>query len=43
MKNYVKAVVLAKNSPEGSYAAGCPAKDAGFGRKTECHSCERTV
>jgi hypothetical protein len=43
MKNYVKAVVLAKNNPQGSYAAGCPAKDMGPDyASTGCKACERT-
>ena len=40
MKNYVKAMVLAKNNPQGSYAAGCPEKNAGT--PTNCHNCERS-
>jgi hypothetical protein len=38
MKNYVKAQVVAKNSPEGSYAAGCPESGTGY----YCKQCERT-
>ncbi len=38
MKTYVKAMVVAKNNPEGSYAAGCPA-DKNW---TNCKNCERT-
>jgi len=40
MKNYVKAEVVAKNNPQGSYAAGCPEK--GAGDINECKKCERT-
>jgi hypothetical protein len=44
MKNYVKAQVVAKNSPEGSYAAGCPEKNSSPGGiKSYCKNCERTV
>ena len=39
MKKYVKAKVVAKNNPQGSYAAGCPAKNSGG---DYCKSCERT-
>lgn len=40
MKKYVKAQVVAKNNPQGSYAAGCPANK----RPTHsCKSCERTA
>ena len=42
MKKYVKAQVVAKNSPEGSYAAGCPEKGTGNGAGPTCKSCERT-
>lgn len=38
MKTYKKAKVLAKNNPKGSYAAGCPPKDAPY----DCKGCERT-
>lgn len=40
MKDYNKVVILAKNSPCGSYAAGCPANNKGS--KEECRWCERT-
>ena len=40
MKKYEKAKVVAKNNPQGSYAAGCPAKNAG--QTSTCHNCERT-
>ena len=44
MKNYVKAQVVAKNSPEGSYAAGCPEKTSGINTATGgCKRCERTM
>ncbi len=46
MKKYVKVELVAKNQISGSYAAGCPAKNAdcgwlgsGFGKY--CKSCER--
>jgi len=41
MKKYVKAQVVAKNNPQGSYAAGCPAK-SGNGQAGYCKSCETT-
>jgi len=40
MKKYQKPKVVAKNNPQGSYAAGCPAK--GTGTSTYCRSCERS-
>jgi len=43
MKKYVKAKVVAKNSPQGSYAAGCPAKDASRDNPSKCRACERTA
>lgn len=39
MKKYEKAKIVAKNSPQGSYAAGCPEKHAGDGQG--CRLCER--
>lgn len=44
MKTYKKVVVEAVNTPSGSYAAGCPVKDAGSsgGFPTGCKYCERT-
>ncbi|GHV25463.1 hypothetical protein AGMMS4952_03270 [Spirochaetia bacterium] len=36
---YTKPVVLAQNSKQGAYAAGCPAKNTGVGY---CKSCERS-
>lgn len=42
MKKYVKAQVVAKNTPQGSYAAGCPAKSGGNGLPMQCKSCEMT-
>ncbi len=39
MKKYVKAQVIAKNLPTGSYAAGCPA-NIGNGIHTHCKRCE---
>lgn len=47
MKKYVKAQVIAKNLPSGSYAAGCPANgqwsDYCFLKSTKkyCKDCER--
>lgn len=51
MKKYVKAEIIAKNLPTGSYAAGCPsynsqgsggACEAGKGNPAtkSCRSCE---
>lgn len=37
MKKYVKAKVVAKNNPQGSYAAGCPAKN----NQSQCRQCDR--
>jgi len=34
---YKKFKVLAKNAPEGGYAAGCPARDS-----YQCKTCFRT-
>jgi hypothetical protein len=43
MKKYKKAKVVAKNSPKGSYAAGCPEKNSGHGGGYDhCKPCERT-
>ncbi len=48
MKNFKKAQVVAKNLPTGSYASGCPVKNAGseYGTggpaATGCKNCERT-
>lgn len=39
MKKYEKPMILAKNNPQGSYAAGCPDKGTG---SWVCKSCERT-
>jgi hypothetical protein len=44
---YTKPIVLAQNSKEGSFAAGCPARgpggDTGYGdNATGCKNCERT-
>ena len=50
MKKYVKAQVIAKNLPTGSYAAGCPADSTAWGkdvcaifkaRPRYCKQCER--
>lgn len=43
MKKYVKAQMVAKNLASGSYAAGCPSKDRGYGTKSTCLKCERTM
>ena len=40
MKKYVKAQVVAKNNPQGSYAAGCPTNRNGD--TYACKTCERT-
>jgi len=42
MKKYVKAQVVAKNNPQGSYAAGCPAKGNNQNDGPKCSACERT-
>lgn len=42
MKKYTKAKVIAKNNPQGSYAAGCPEKNANGGAGPQCKSCERS-
>jgi len=42
MKKYVKAQVVAKNNPQGSYAAGCPSQNSGGG-VLYCKRCERTM
>ena len=43
MKKYVKAQVVAKNNPQGSYAAGCPPKtNGGDWASSGCKACERT-
>jgi hypothetical protein len=39
---YTKPLVIAQNSSEGSYAAGCPAKDMGPSVYSGCKPCERT-
>ena len=41
MKKYVKAEVVAKNNPQGSYAAGCPTK-VGDTSAVHCKACETT-
>jgi hypothetical protein len=46
MKKYVKAQVVAKNNPQGSYAAGCPPKNGNNPNnpsgpfKSLCKACE---
>jgi hypothetical protein len=44
-KAYKKPVLIAKNNPTGSFAAGCPAnQDASGGRTAAtCKKCERTA
>jgi len=37
---YTKPKVLAQNSKQGSFAAGCPEK--GTGASQDCKRCERT-
>ena len=39
MKKYKKPQLIAKNSPQGSYAAGCPEK--GTLNTGDCKRCER--
>lgn len=43
MKKYVKARVVAKNNPQGSYAAGCPPKERGSSGSGSysCRQCDR--
>jgi len=41
MKKYSKPQMMAKNSPTGSYAAGCPMKDKGRSHWHGCRYCER--
>lgn len=45
MKKYKKAKVVAKNNPQGSYAAGCPAKNTGSGTLGQggCKDCDRAI
>lgn len=47
MKKYVKAKVVAKNNPQGSYAAGCPPQDSQGGGSSggtrNCKKCERAA
>jgi len=42
MKKYVKAQVVAKNNPQGSYAAGCPTHSSPNHNISECRRCEIT-
>jgi len=42
MKNYSKAMVVAQNSPEGSYAAGCPTNIGKDTSSSSCKKCECT-
>jgi len=39
---YSKPVIVAQNSKQGSYAAGCPEKGQGGVGSGTCRSCERT-
>ena len=48
---YTKPVIVAQNNSNGSFAAGCPAKDScnganagalASGKGSKCHKCERT-
>lgn len=39
MKKYVKAEIIAKNLPTGSYAAGCP----GYTNKASARTCSSTA
>lgn len=41
MKTYKKVKMQAVNAPSGSYAAGCPADDAGGSYL--CKVCDRTA
>jgi len=41
MKKYKKVQVVAKNNPQGSYAAGCPTGSS-TGSSTDCRKCDRT-
>jgi len=41
-KAYKKPVLIAKNNPTGSFAAGCPANDTRHGQ-SGCKQCERTA
>jgi L-asparaginase II len=38
---YTKPVVLAQNSAQGVFAAGCPEKGKGTG--SQCKDCERSL
>ena len=40
MKTYKKVKVIAKNNPQGSYVAGCPA-DKTYGQSGNSHSCKK--
>jgi len=40
MKKYQKPQVIAKNTPQGAYAAGCPAKNQSM--DYQCKACERS-
>jgi len=42
MKSYKKATLVAKNARSGSYAAGCPPKNAWTGGSPYCKECERS-
>lgn len=38
MKKYVKAEIIAKNLPTGSYAAGCPTYNSQGGQASACEA-----
>lgn len=38
---YTKPQIVAQNSAEGSYAAGCPTGNSNVG--SQCKKCERTA
>lgn len=40
MEQYAKPVIIAKNRPTGSYAAGCPT--SGHGKDGKCRTCSHT-
>jgi hypothetical protein len=39
---YTKPLIVAQNSAQGSYAAGCPANKSGGTGSGYCKSCERS-
>ena len=42
-KAYKKVTVVAKNNPQGSYVAGCPADKTGNEGTPKCKNCERSA